>query len=524
MRKNDEGSKLEKIARSSIHTFIALRHITNDQGDPLDFVSHAFLSDFYDDWSPVIALRKAAQLGWSTALNIKSFYLAKYRHLDIIYSLPTTHDVQDFVAGKTNRLIANNPIFQEWTKDKDSIEQKKVGRNVIYYRGTWGERQALATPADLYISDETDRSKQDIVSQFETRLQHSKYGWKWYVSNPSLPGIGVDAHWAKSDQKHWMVRCDECGFEWYLTMENIIQPKNKEPFFGCTACHRPLYRKSGRWVKARPEIKDISGYWISLLAAPWISASRILEMQREYSPQQFANFVLGEPYATRGNKLSELSFFQNLVSAVNPQNKRPIIGVDTGVGINLVMGNEYGLFYYSKSDSYDELESLLNRWKDAVAIIDQGGDIIGPRKLKEKYPHRVFLCFFGQDRKNDEMIKWNDSDQTVIADRNKMIQLVVDEFSEKRIPLYGTREDWQDVWNEWAGMYRTEKLNVLSVPVQHWNKPTVGRCDYPFAIVYWRIGMSRFMNESVTFQGGNEIDIPLGIEPNVTGNFFFPKK
>jgi vacuolar-type H+-ATPase subunit F/Vma7 len=38
-------------------------------------------------------------------------------------------------------------------------------------------------------------------------------------------------------------------------------------------------------------------------------------------------------------------------------------------------------------------------------VIDQGGDIIGPRKLREKYPNRVYLCFFRQDRKNDKLVK-----------------------------------------------------------------------------------------------------------------------
>ena len=193
-------NEIEKYASTqSIHLFLESYKISNDQGQPLDFKDHAYLWDIYKDFSPKQAILKAAQIGFSTAANIKALWLAKHKGLDIIYTLPAASDIKDFVGGKTNRLIANNPIFQEWTADKDSIEQKKVGNNIIYFRGTWTERSAIAIPADLYISDETDRSKQEIVGQYATRLQHSKYAWEWYFSNPSVPGNGVDKYWQISN-------------------------------------------------------------------------------------------------------------------------------------------------------------------------------------------------------------------------------------------------------------------------------------------------------------------------------------
>lgn len=486
----------EELAKLNIHIFLERYGITNDSGEKLDFKSHPFLWDIYQDLSPKQAVLKAAQVGISTLMNIKALWVAKNKGMDIIYSLPAANDVKDFVAGKTNRLIANNKIFQEWTEDKDSIEQKRVGNNVIYYKGTWTERAAIATPADLYISDETDRSKQDIVTQFKTRLQHSKHGWEWYLSNPSVPGAGVDRYWELSDQKHWFVKCD-CGKEQYLTMENI-KGVGAEAIFACTTCGKELNRRKGRWAK-RWNDKEVSGYWISLLMCPWVNAQTILQKKKEMSEDQFTNFVLGKAFIGKGNVITKQMFFQNLVDKVNPQDTRPIIGVDTGAEINYVVGNKYGLFYYNKCQSYGELERLLQRWPNAVMVIDQGGDIIGPRALREKYPNRVFLCFFRQDRKNDQIIQWNDTDGTVVADRNKLIQLVIDEFTEKRIPIWGQEADWWDVWTEFAGMYRTSDENSMGVMVHQWNKPPSGRCDYPFAVVYWRIGLDRFMESQSSF-------------------------
>ena len=509
----------EYLATQSIGYFIKHYGITNDQGQPLDFHDHAYLKDIYTDFTPKQAILKAAQIGFSTTANIKAMWLAKTKGMDIIYSLPSSSDIVDFVSGKTNRLIANNPIFQAWTKDKDSIEQKRVGDNVIYFKGTWTERAALATPADLYISDETDRSKQDIVNQFQTRLQHSKWAWEWYFSNPSAPGVGVDKHWAISDQKHWFVKCD-CGEQQYMTMANIM---GTEPYFGCVKCHKELERRNGRWVRKYQD-RDVSGYWIPSFVNPNLTAGFILLKKRELSEEQFTNFVLGQPYIGRGNVLTRNMFLQNLTNEINPQDARAVIGVDTGIGINYVVGNKYGTFFYDKCDDYAPIRNLLIRWPNSVCVIDQGGDIIGPRKLREEFPNRVFLCFFRQDRKNDELIKWNDEDGTVTADRNKMIQLVVDEFVEKRMPVYGTEADWFDYMNEWLGMYRTSEENALGVPVFTWNKPSSGRCDYPFAQVYMRIGLDRFLESKSTFHDPN--DSPFGspgMDISPDGKTFIPK-
>jgi hypothetical protein len=452
--------------------------------------------DIYADWSPEIAGLKAAQVTWSTCFTYKTLFAAKNFKMDVIYSLPTSDDVREFVSGKVNRLIANNPTLLQWTEDKDSIEQKRVGGNNIYYRGTWTDRAALMIPADLYVSDETDRSKQDVVRQFETRLQHSKYAWKWYFSNPSAPGVGVDIPWTASDQKHWFIKCDGCNHEQYMTMDNIM---GNPPIFGCIKCQKVLDRRKGRWAKKWKD-KAISGYWVSLLMCPWVSAADILKKKTDghLSDEQFTNFVLGQPYVGKGNVLSQPLFFQNLVNRVNPQDSRPIIGVDTGVDIRYTVGNKYGLFFFGECKDYSELEKLLSRWPDAIMVIDQGGDIIGPRKLREKYPNRVYLCFFRQDRKNDKLIQWDDEDGTVVADRNKCIQLVVDEFTERRIPIFGTESEWWPYWLHWSHIYRVEEYNENTGETKFkWLRSN--RDDFALATVYWRIGMDRFMDSFATF-------------------------
>src|SRR5258708_6087521 len=128
---------LDKI---SIHAWIQNNGIKTENGSPLDFSTHRFLFDIYADRSPFICSMKGAQIGFTTYEILKSLHEAKNETgpkgeaMDIIYVLPTADDVKQFSGGKTNRIIDNNPCLQAWTADKDSIEQKKVGKATIYYR------------------------------------------------------------------------------------------------------------------------------------------------------------------------------------------------------------------------------------------------------------------------------------------------------------------------------------------------------------------------------------------------------
>lgn len=510
----------ELLAEFNVHLFLEHYGITNDQGDTLDFKNHPFLWDVYDDFSPRLAILKAAQIGFSTTTIHKIFWLARHKQMDVIYSLPTADDARNFVSGKANRLISNNPVYQKWTEDHDTIEQKKIGHSMVYFRGTWIEKAAIMIPADLYVSDETDRSKQETVRLFQSRLQHSKFAWEWYFSNPSAPGVGVDQWWQRSDQKHWFLKCPGCGKWDYLTMQSIM---GSPPYFGCKICHHELSRsgKNGEWV-ARWRDKDVSGYWINLLMCPWVSASAILEKQATQSEEQFTNFVLGQPYVGRGNTLTRQSLFQNLTSEINPQDSRPIVGVDNGNKITIVIGNRKGLFYNGEATDFSVLENIMVKFTNAMMCIDPHGNEIASRKLQQRFPGRVYRVYSTTPRKTDQIAKWNDNDLTVLIDRDKIIQLVVDEFTERRIPLQGTSIDWHDYWLHWSRLYRTIEETNLGIEKFHWEKSDTP-CDFPFATFYWRVMIDRFMDSSVSFAAPSEQQVfateGMEVRPNMTTEF-----
>lgn len=495
------------LEQSSLHAFIALNGVRTETGDILDFKKYRFMFDLYSDRSNLLVCMKAAQIGFTTFEILKTAHECRFEKYDIIYVLPTSDDVKKFSGGKTNKILAQNPTMAEWTRDKDSIEQKQFGQNTIYYQGSWTERAALMITAKKLVIDEYDRCKPEIVEQYDSRLQSISNPKKAFFSNPSAPDFGVDKFYKLSDQKKWHIT-HACG-EVYPMEENCINYDTEE--YICPKCYQPISdeeRRMGSWRATSQG--EWSGYWIPLWIAPWMSAKNIAKFKREKTPEYFANFVAGLPYVGSGNKVSAQTIVKCLSAESNAQDGRIIIGVDTGLPIHIVCANKDGFFYYgtledpkSGVDPYVTLEGLLKRWPKSIVVADQGGDLIGIRKLQANYPGRVFLVWYRRDKAGIELIKWGEGDKygEVVADRNRLIQMFIDEMLDRRVTFNGTESEWQEYITHWLNIYRFWEENALGVKEFEWKR--TGADHYVHASIYARIGLSKYATTQATIVGAN---------------------
>lgn len=503
MEKSTDDVTPEQMATVSPYIFTKLYGIKNETGHLLSFKDRAFLIDILEDRSPFQVILKAPQIGMTVLQLIKSLWWAYFERKDIIYTLPTESDVQEMAGGKINRIIAQNPIFLDWIKDHDTVSQKNVGENIIYYRGTFTTKQAMMVTSQLNIHDEVDASNPDVITQYETRLQSAPDGMRWYFSHPSIIGAGIDAQWQKSDQKEWFIQCDLCKESQFLEWPFSIDQERK--CYQCKFCQAEItdqQRRNGKWRKLYPEA-EYSGYHISQLMCPWIPAAKIIKDFKEKEPQYFYNFTLALPYADAKSKVT-LETIKNLLTEDNTRSSRVIFGVDTGIKIRWVAGDKNGLFDTGEIESYEDLQREVDKYKDWIMVIDQGGDIIGARQFAENNAGRVFLCYFQQDKKSMQLIKWGEKDEygMVRVDRNRLIQLVVDEMNDKRVPLQGNLEKWWNLWLHWQWMYRTIDEDRVGNLVYVWEcDKSAHRNDWALAQCYWRVGIDRFATADTTFEG-----------------------
>lgn len=380
---------------------------------------------------------------------------------------------------------------------------------------SWTERAALMITAKKLIVDEYDRCKPAIVEQYDSRLQSVSDPRKAFFSNPSTPDFGVHKYYKLSDQKKWHVK-HACG-KIFVLDESCID--YDQEIFKCPFCHEEISdetRRLGEWI---PTAKGAwSGYWIPLWIAPWMSAKNIAEYKRTKTAEYFANFVAGLPYYGSGNKVSAHTIIGCLSPIQNAQEGRIIIGVDTGLPIHYVLSNKQGFFFYGKcsdpttgKDPYKELEELLLRFPQSIIVADQGGDLIGIRSLQARYPGRVFMVWYRADRKGEGIIKWGTGTDygTVVADRNRLIQLFIDEMTDKRVTFNGTESEWQEYIANWLNIYRTWEENALGVREFKWER--TGPDHFCHASLYARIGLDKFQDTQAKVVGGDFLDgIPLG--------------
>jgi len=513
-----ESSKKQELSNEFCSEWVYEHHkIKNEKGEPITFETHQFLIDIYNDQSDNLIVMKPAQVGMSTLEILKNIRDAETHRMDIIYTLPTDSDVGVFVSGKVNRIIANNPHLEKLTADKDSIEQKQIGQSMIYFRGTWTKKAAIMVTADRLVHDEKDSSKQDVIADYQARLQHSRFKQTHTFSHPSAPNYGVDIEWRLSDQKEWFITCPHCGKKQILTwdIEDVrkmsIDMEKRE--FVCKHCHGILdwhaRAKGAWWPKKGKEKAKWSGYHLSLLMAPWVTADNIISkyeevVNEEQTMDYFYNKILGLPYAGGDDNITEDDIFNLITKDKNLYQDRLVVGVDTGIKLRYVVGNRQGLVNYGEVDDYmpDEnnklpldktLEYWLIKFPDCIMVLDQGGDIIGSRKLRNKYPGRVFLCHYAQDRKTYQLIRWGKGDESgnVLVDRNRMMQLVVQEIKEARFKLFnGSKGVWHEYWLHFSHIYRIWEKGAMDILKYKWLRSD--RDDWVHATVYWRVGIDRF--------------------------------
>lgn len=511
--------------------------IKNEAGLPIEFKSHRFLKDIYDDMSPFQVVLKPPQVGMTVLQIIKTLWCAKKKQWDIIYTLPTATDVNDMAGGKINRIIAQNPILSTWVKDHDTVEQKSVGKQIIYYRSTFVAKAAMMVSSDLNVHDEVDASDSSVITQYETRLEAKADGKRWYFSHPSISGFGVDVQWQQSDMKEWFIDCPHCQHNHVMVYPDCIENEK----YVCSKCKGELSdedRMNGEW-KPTAEGK-FSGYHISQMMCSWISAKNIIEKSRDpkKDKQYFCNYVLGLPFVGSENKIEPAVVLKNVTPDMNPQEGRIVIGVDTGLPIHFTCMNKDGVFYYGKcqapSDKYDpyqELESLLVRWPRSVMVADQGGDLVGIRRLQAKYPGRVYLCYYRKDKKTKEMIKWGEGDDlgTVVVDRNRMISLTVEQLRDTGlIRLNGTVDEWQEFASHFGNIYRElvivkessgKDFHTLYGNEYVWKRN--GADHFVHTLIYGLTGMDRFAQDLVEIvkNDGFMKGVPTGSDVNgvITG-------
>lgn len=410
------------------------------EGKPFSFEGHEYLREIYDDGSPHVVLSKAAQIGGTTWSILRSLH-ACLSGLNVAYFFPTRTDVLEFSKSRVGPLVADNPFLQKELRDTDTAGLKRIGDAHLYLRGMQSTVGMKSIPVDMVVFDELDEATPDAKALAKERLSHSDYRRIIELSNPSIPGYGIDEGYQESDQRHWTIKCLGCGrwtapekaFPTKLGEEVrvIRERQDGSCYLACPSCGGELDPSQGEWVADYPS-RPIHGYRISQLFSSKIDPGEILrEYRKTYNPERFFTLKIGIPWVDVENKLSthEVLALCGDSGMLERSEHACTMGVDTGKELHVVVSRRRlnaakdderrEVVWIGTARSYEELDALMERYSVSRCVIDALPEIHATRAFMERHRGRVWLNFFVESQKGS--YRWDEEQQIVQVNRTEAL-------------------------------------------------------------------------------------------------------
>ncbi len=503
----------KSLEDTSTLAWIHFNRFVTERGEPIEFEEHRWAIDYLADNHPHKVSPKAAQAGMTVLEFMDDFHLVGKRGFEVAHTFHTTDILQKIVRPKVNPLINNNPKIREMmTVDSEGL--KGFGKSFLHIIGANAESQAISFSADVLKIDEKDRSNPTVVEMLESRLKHSKVKWIREFSNPSALGFGVDAAWRESDMRHWFVRCRHCNHYWYIDFEQSDEKNHYvdrvRRIYACGKCGKELSnhdRIMGEWIAKYPSRDRIHGYWISQLMCAWISADEIVNDYEDKSTEYFHNFVLGKAY-TPTDMVVDRAAILRACAPSNISKTHVAIGVDQDAGGQYYVAmTSQGVFAHGYVDSWDKIEHLKLMY-NAVVVCDPNPYSAIPKQMANKY-NDWYLCYF-KNLDGLSAIKWKEEEQVVYADRTRSIDIVANEIVNGRLLFRERAHQLEDIIAHWTNIYRTTKEEPDGRVKSIWMKKENKQSDYPFSMLYARIGLMQLMAGGSEFiEPSNESERPV---------------
>lgn len=495
-----DSSQFNNLIASSPLAWVALNKFQTENQKPLEFSNHRFMLDPFNDMHPDQTYLKSAQVGASVMMILKTIWMCQYLRTNIGYVLPSQNIIKDFVTPKVDPLITSNKQITNLIS-RDSVSLKQIGDRFLYFRGAFSDREAIAISLDVLVLDELDRMpNQTVINTYDSRLQASDYGWRWRLSNPSVPGYGVHDLYQYSDQRHWFVLCSHCGHRSYMDYEPSDERNHfvdiQQEIYACGKCSKEIAnrdRRNGEWVAKWASKSDFRhGYWMSQLMAPWVSAKRIIEQQDESSSEFFYNFVLGKPY-----QAADLLIDRDSILKANHQRepvlRHVVMGSDIGRPHWYWLATPDGFFKCGQAKDWEELEYLFNFYQCEAWVMDSMPEFTKVAEMMRKYPGKAFACQFNKDRAAIGIIRWQEGDKRgfVYVDRTKVIDRIVTEINNQDIQFLQKPQDLELFIQHASNMYRTVETDTKGTLKIDWQTKESRPDHLLFALVYCRIALEQ---------------------------------
>lgn len=333
------------------------------KGKNYSFVDHEFQEAIASSEAMEIYVRKCSQIGLSElSVRIALACCNLEPGFTVIYTLPTSRFAGQFSTTRIDPIIDTSPtLSQVVSKHLNNNEIKQFGQSYMYIKGTHGSSAAISIPADMIISDEVDFSDLEVLSNYESRLTHSRFKLRRYFSTPTVAKYGVSKGFEQS-RRHWyMLKCSCCGHQFVpdyfehvrlpgYRRESLRQFKVTDidlydlrtAFVECPKCGgKPdLGADYREWVCENTEAStDRVGFQVQPFDAPnIITMGDLIKASTRYARYaDFVNFNLGLPAEDHESSFSKAELEAMFVTGPSWNFATHVMGVDMGKDCHIMV-------------------------------------------------------------------------------------------------------------------------------------------------------------------------------------------
>jgi hypothetical protein len=442
-----------------------------------------------------------------------------------MFTFPRSRQVTDFVKTRLNPVLDSNPYFTSILDPMmNSLEVKKIRESFMLFRSAWGSALGEGADIDMLAFDEYDRMTEGIEFAFQESMKSSAYGWMRRWSTPTIPGRGVDKLFEKSDQRHYMHKCEHCN-HWQIIdfNDNIMKMKpnginlltdeieDGTFIFVCAKCSKPLDRwYSGEWVAKYPTRNGIRGYHISQMDAVWISADDIKRRELTYTSKQlFSNYVIGMPFAAEGLIINEDDILASTRLEKRVHSRKDyakiVVGIDWGVrNWALVLGvKENGqvdllnLFMF-KDNPQKPLEPVgmiaasVKPYDPDIIIADAGFGADRNTYLMQFFKGRVWSCQYNTYKgKSKPQDSWNETSRLVSVDKTLKVQRMLHTIKARGVGFWKTDDDMLTLTKH---LHNTRIMDVEEDGLIWQQATRIGDDHWASCMVYGLLGVEKLKN------------------------------
>lgn len=419
-----------------------------------------YMGDIMRDGARYVVVMKGTQARITTLFMLRAIHSLAYNYYPqgIIYYFPNRDLVEDFSKTRMGPLITDNPCIKKYMKNTNSVFVKRVGKTFLTLKGAKatvnieGKKDSGAlrtTPADEVIRDERDLFDDDMADMSFDRLLNSKFKKEVDLGSPTIPDVGIDKVFGKSDQKHRMIKCTACNEYTCIAIEfpksiryaRETTHERYKPYYGCIKCGKKIFVDDGEYVAKFPDRynpkypkEGISGYHVSHFITPNCDLSLVMRKHEEALIDKslmgkFYNKFLGFAYIPFEDRLRQQDVFgccgDDLMKTFS------ITGTAMGADImktnRVVIAEKKGkskarIIYMARVSGFDALYDLAIKFNVKSGVICLRPYEESFRKFQEKCGKKDIRIFGSEYRdKQRNLIKTDDESGVYIVSRTEMM-------------------------------------------------------------------------------------------------------